>query len=86
MPINNSILHKFARTYSEPLARELGLSVVLTDADIRIQDLLPPDVANALIQFSRLIWPSNTSRPLYSRRVRPAATECLKLSNPLLRL
>jgi hypothetical protein len=50
----NGILERFARDYVTPLADEMGVTATLTNPEIRIHELLPRDVADALVQFSRL--------------------------------
>src|SRR6185437_2583595 len=47
----NLILSEFER-FAKPAAEGLGLSVSISKSDLKISDLLPPDVVHALIAFS----------------------------------
>ncbi len=49
----NEILNEFADKYLFPAARDLGLRVLLTGANLDIRALLSPSVAEALVEFSR---------------------------------
>lgn len=49
----NAILKEFAEQFAQPAAQSLGLSVEISKANITTRDLLPPDVIQSLVDFSR---------------------------------
>ena len=48
----NAILKEFAGQFAQPAAQSLGLRVEITRPDVTVEDLLPPDVVRALVDFS----------------------------------
>jgi|SRR5450755_1082312 len=48
----NAILKEFAEEFALPAAQSLGLRIEITKPDVTVDDLLPPDVVQALVDFS----------------------------------
>jgi hypothetical protein len=48
----NAILEEFAEEFARPAAEVLGLRFEITKPDVTVDELLPPDVVQALVEFS----------------------------------